>query len=354
MINLDKKMKEISKDLRLPKEYEERVEETLKSVPEERKSSKLFPVKGLVALLCLCLAGYFLFANSQEVKANFLQTFTQTILDFFDIGEKESQSIGVETKKENSVSKPELMMELKEKMIDSHNIYLVVKVTASSGIDLASDVSFDYFAFCKGSNYNEANLISGAKDCKLLEMLEGKSNVATYIVSLSSDEEIEDGEETTIFFKDLMRDPFGENPEMLVEGMWSINFTTDHTVSEEMELEGEGETVYPFINTTATLKKIKLTPLGLTVVSDVSNVPYEDLGISDTTIAVRLKMIDGSESVVRSHDMEESTIVSSGSSSYEQKKKKTFMTDTYQFKKAINTGMVLGIYLEDVYIPMRQ
>lgn len=73
-------------------------------------------------------------------------------------------------------------------------------------------------------------------------------------------------------FKNLMRDPFGENPEMLVEGMWSINFTTDHTVSEEMELEGEGETVYPFINTTATLKKIKLTPLGFAILNTIREI----------------------------------------------------------------------------------
>ena len=53
--------------------------------------------------------------------------------------------------------------------------------------------------------------------------------------------------------------------------------------------------VFPFVNTTATVEDIEITPLGMTLVSDVSRVPFEDLGISDTTIAIRLKMIDGSE-----------------------------------------------------------
>ena len=84
-------------------------------------------------------------------------------MDFLGIGGEELQKIGVTSDKEDSASKPDLMMELKEKVIDKHNIYVVVKITAPTNISFAKNISFDYFAFCKGRNYNESNLLSGAK-----------------------------------------------------------------------------------------------------------------------------------------------------------------------------------------------
>lgn len=354
MKKLDKRIKDLSKGFQIPEEYNQRVEETLNSIPEDNISVPHIKKRAILVFACLLLlSGCLLFSRSEVVEASFLANFKETIMDFFGIGEEESETIGVESDKEDSVSKPDLMMELEEKVIDSHNIYAVVKITAPADINFAEDISFDYFAFCKGSNYNASNVLPGAKDCKLLEVLEGKNNVATYIVSISSDEKLKEESEMTIFLKDLMRDPYGDNPQMLVEGMWSVNLTVEYTVSEEVKIKGTSEMTYPFMNTTASLSKLKLTPLGLTIVSDISNAPYDELGVSDTTIAVRLKMIDGSEKVVRSHDMEERTIVGSASTAFSSQKKKTYMTDTYQFEKTLNTSKVMGIYLEDYYVSLK-
>lgn len=355
MRKLDKRIRDLSKGFQIPEEFDQRVEDTLNSIPEDNISVSHIQKRGVIAFACLLLlAGLLLFSTSEVAEASFLAHFKETIMDFFGIGEEESQTIGVGSDKEDSVSKPDLMIELQEKVIDSHNIYVVAKITAPANINFAEEISFDYFAFCKGNNYNEANLLSGAKECKLLEVLEGKNNIATYIVSLSTDEELKEGSEATVFFKDLMRDPYGDDPEMLVEGMWSVNFTMEYTVSEEVEVKGTPDMVYPFLDTTASLSELKLTPLGLTIVSDISNAPYDELGVSDTTIAVRLKMIDGSEKVVMSHDMEESTIISSGNSAFSPKKKKTYMTDTYQFEKTMDTSKVMGIYLEDCYVSVKE
>ena len=350
MNELDKKIKELSKDFSIPEGYNQKVEETLDSIPEEHKSNSNIKRRGILFVVCLALLGGGLLLSQSEVaEASFFTHFKETVMDFFGLGEEESASIGVSSEKEKSVSKPDLMLELREKVIDRHNIYAMVKITAPTDINFEETLSFDYFAFCKGNNYNASRVLSGAKDCKLLEVLEGKKNVATYVVSLSSDEKLKEGSEVTVFFKDLMRNPNGDNPEMLVEGMWSVNLTVDYTVSEDIKVKGTDNMTYPFLKTEASLSKLELTPLGLEIVSDISTAPYDELGISDTTIAVRLKMIDGSEKVVASHDMEE-TIVSSGSSTFMKKKKRTLQTDTYQFSKTLNTSKVIGIYIEDFYI----
>ena len=129
--------------------------------------------------------------------------------------------------------------------------------------------------------------------------------------------------------------------------------TMEYTVSEEVKVKGTADMIYPFLNTTASLSKLELTPLGLKIVSDISKTPYDELGVSDTTIAVWLKMIDGSENVVMSHDTEESTMISSGSTAISQKRERTYMTETDQFKKTIDTSKVMGIYLEDYYVPLK-
>lgn len=355
MRKLDKRIKDLSKDFQIPETYHRKVEETLQSIPEENISVSHRRKGGIIVFVCLLfLGGYLLLFQSEVAEASFFSHFKQTVMDFFGLGEEESQTIGVESKKEKVISKPDLMVELKEQVVDSHNIYAVVKITAPANINLARDISFDYFAFCKGTNYNTSNLLSGARDCKLLEVLEGKNNIATYVVSFLSDKELKEGSEVTLSLKDLMRNPNGDNPQLLVEGMWSVNLTLDYTVSEEVDMKGTTEMRYPFINTTASLAKLKLTPLGMKIVSDVSNAPYDELGVSDTTTAVRLKMIDGSEKVVMSHDMEESTIVSSGSSEFSQKKGKTYKTDSYQFKKTMDTSKVIGVYLEDYYVSLKE
>ncbi|MCM1499380.1 MAG: hypothetical protein NC124_13015 [Clostridium sp.] len=43
------------------------------------------------------------------------------------------------------------------------------------------------------------------------------------------------------------------------------------------------------------IKEISITPLGMTVVSDITLADYDSLGVMDTTVALRLKMLNGSE-----------------------------------------------------------
>lgn len=355
MKKIDKKIKEMSKKFRVPDEYGQKVDQVLQSIPEndtdlpfqKRKTG----TKGIVIFLCLFLVICTLFSQTQVVQAGFFETFKQTIMDFLGIKEENSQEMGIKSSKEKSIAKPDLMIELQEKVIDGNNIYLVVKITAPSDVHFEKNISFDYFAFSKGRNYNAENLLSGAKDCELLEVLEDKPNVATYVVSLSADEKLKEGSELIAFFKDLMVDPYGDNPKMLVEGMWSVNFTMEKTITDAKKVKGTKDMTYPFLRSTATLSKARLTPLGITVVSDISDAPQEELGVSDTTIALRLKMIDGSEKVVCSHDAEEDTIVESGSSLFYERKGKSFKKDVYQFQKTISVSRVMGIYVEDCYVP---
>ena len=80
----------------------------------------------------------------------------------------------------------------------------------------------------------------------------------------------------------------------------------------------------------------------MTLVSDVSRVPFEDLGISDTTIAIRLKMIDGSEIDIMPSNPEKEWIVESGSIEYDQRDEKSFQKDIYSFKEAIFPISIYG------------
>ncbi|MDO4166555.1 MAG: hypothetical protein Q4D32_04030 [Eubacteriales bacterium] len=357
MTDFDKKVKKLSKEFQIPEGYDKRVREALDSIPDDdiqpdhRRGSLL--VKIVAAMICLCLIGGLLISRAQSSEASLIHDFRESIMDFFGINQKQSEELGVDSQKEESVSKPDLMLELQEKVIDSQRIYLMVKITAPTNVAFADNIGFDYFCFCRGENYDTNQLLSGATSCDLLEIMPGKENVATYVVSLTSDQELAEGDSVTVSFKDLKVDPYGEEPEMLVEGMWSISFNIDYTVAEEISLKGTDDMVYPFVDTTAKLVRLKLTPLGLTVVSDVSNVDQDALGVSDTRIEMRLRMIDGSQYLVDSHDLEKETIVSSGSVEYTMKKNKTYQKSTFCFEDAILVEQVLGIYLEDCYIPFK-
>ena len=124
--------------------------------------------------------------------------------------------------------------------------------------------------------------------------------------------------------------------------MWSITFVSEITVKESIQIEGNSDMVFPFVNTTATVEDIEITPLGMTLVSDVSMVPFEDLGISDTTIAIRLKMIDGSEIDIMPSNPEKEWIVESGSIEYDQRDEKSFQKDIYSFKEVISPISIYG------------
>ena len=75
---------------------------------------KRHPVKAAAVILVLLLAG---------------------ILSFLGLEPDSSKELGIESQKQEAVSKPELMMELEEMVMDTQNIYAVVKITAPPGIE---------------------------------------------------------------------------------------------------------------------------------------------------------------------------------------------------------------------------
>lgn len=358
MTRFDKNVKRAAKNFKVPESYEKRVEETIQSLTEDDVS---FPCerpkkryKGMLVFVCACLIFVALFSTAEVTQAGFLEMFRETIIDFLGIEKTESESMGIASQKDNAVSKPDLLIELQEKVIDSQNIYLIVKVTAPADIEFRDHIGFDYFAFAEGSNYNSEYLLPGARDCQLLEVLKGKSNIATYIVNLSSTQELQEGMEVTAFFKDLVDDPQSDHPNVLVEGMWSVTFVVEPTVSEEIVIKGTPEMSYRFLDMNAKLEKLHLTPLGLTIVADISEVDHEQLGFADTSMAIRLKMIDNSELPVSSHDTEAYTITNCGSYSFEETDANIWITATYQFDTPISVAQVSGIYLEDYYLSFRE
>lgn len=134
---------------------------------------------------------------------------------------------------------------------------------------------------------NSEYLIPGATDCQLLEVLEGT--------------------EVTAFFKDLTKDPYSDQPELLVEGMWSVTFVVEPTVLEEIRMNGDPIMSYPFLDTTAKLEKFSLTPLGMTITADISEAD-----------------------------------------------EKILITSTYQFQTPISIAQVSGVYLEDQYLSFKE
>lgn len=357
MKKIDKKIRNLFNKIEVPASYDEKVDKLLldimkkETVLEKRKISK--PLLRLaVCLLCIfCVVSLY----TLDAKANIFSVFKETIMDFLGRGNSEDdiEDLGVESEKQSVESKPDLMMELQESVIDSHSIYLLVKITAPPGIRFEENVLFDYFCFCKGTNYNVDQLLGGSTSCELLEVYEDRPNVATYVVSLVFDETLEEGCEVTVCFSDLTKDPYSSSPELLVEGVWSLTFYYYPTVTDRIEIEGTSDMIFPFIDTTAEVKGIELTPFGILVNADVSNFPSDELGVSDTNIAIRLKMLDGSELTVVSHDSEEQGYIQGGSISFTSEGDRTYEQVNLEFTNMINIGKVVGIYIEDLYVPVK-
>lgn len=358
MNRFDKEVKKISKNFQVPDTYHEKIDKLLdtiqedNAVPPKRKSF----VKAVVILVtcCLIITGYMCFSNAEVVEAGFLEIFKQTIMDFLGMSEDDSQKMGIKSEKEESVSKPDLMIELQETLMDSQNIFIVVKITAPPEIEFNEEMTFDYFGFCEGSNYNSSALVPGARDCTVLEVLERKKNVATFVVSISTDRQIEEGKEVTAFFQDLIAGPYEKSPEVLVEGIWSLSFTSSYTDSEEITAACTDDMKYSLLDWTATIEEVRLLPLGMTLVSDVSSVPIDILHTSDTRFTVRLKMIDGSEILVTSPNAEDIMLSGGGSVAEYEEDGKTLHKYVCQFDRAIDTGQVLGVYMEDCYVPLKE
>lgn len=358
MGRFDKKIKELSKNMEVPTQYSERVEETLKNLPdypEPERKKKHFSGKYVIRFaVCLLFVVVLFSMNANSAKANVFTVFKQTIMNFFHMEEGvKPQELGVDSKEEHIGSKPDLFLELKETVVDSNSIYLLVKIMASSGVTFSEKATFDYVAFSTGSNHNADALIGGAVSCSLLEVSEEKSNEATYVVSLSTSETIEEGSQVSVLLKDFMLDPYGDAREMLVEGIWSLSFQADYTVTEEINIEGTADMTYPFLGKKALLNYIKITPLGMVMESDVSQVPYDDLGISNPRSRVELSMLDGSRILLMSQDLEEEVMVNSSSQSYESKGEKTYQTNKFEFENMLNVQQILGVYIEDLYIPVK-
>lgn len=356
MTKFDKRMKELSREIEIPASYDEKVDEILRSIAQKEEKPKKNTAGKWVFRVAVCLIGIVcLFSvNAMSVEADIFSFFKQTIMDFLSKDtEIDVQEIGVDSNAVYVEGKPDLMMELQETVIDSHSIYLLVRITAPANVAFAENVSFDYFCFCKGENYNSSQLLSGSRSCELLEASEEKPNTATYVVSLVFDEELEEGSQVTACFKDLEIDPYSDHPQLLVEGMWSITFPMERTVTDNITIEGDEEMTFPYINTTASLEEIELTPFGIVIISDVSNFPYDELGISDTSIAVKLELIDGSEQIIVSHDPEEEGFVQGGSILFSEENGKAYQKDTLEFTNMIDISKVSGIYIEDLYIPVK-
>ncbi len=357
MNNFDKRIREHARKVEIPEGYDERIEQILQTLPPEdeteQKKSVWHPQRRFVfaaafaLILVVAVAGM----NVAEANAGIFHRFKMTIMDILGI-DQEDEELGVESRKEKIESKPELSLELQESVVDEQGVYLLVKITAPVSVEFDKKISFDYFAFCEGEHYNTDNLIGGGTDCRLLEKDPEKPNEAVYVVNLTSDMKKYQDKNVTVSFKDLTRDPNGDSPEVLVEGMWSITFPAEMTVKNKVVIKGNEKLEFPFVNTTAYVDKIKLTPLGITVTADVSRMPFEDLGVSDTSIEIRLKMIDGSELAVSSPEQGQKWIVESGSIEFDQKKGHSYEKCIYFFQEAINVAKVAGIYVQDLYVPV--
>ena len=359
MSHFDKEIRKSSKKIKVPDTYHEKVDEILENIQEDNvaapKKKPFVKVAVVLGVLCLIVTGHLFFTSAQVSEASFLETFKETILGFLGMGEEESKEMGVESEKQEAVSKPDLLMELQEVVMDSQNIYAVVKITAPADMEFDRNMTFDYFGFCEGSNYNTSKVLPGPRECTLLEVLNGKKNVATYVVSVSTDKQVKEGKDVTVFFKDLIPDPTEKLPQILIEGMWSLTFTaSEYDNEKDVTIKGTEEMSYMMLGEEVTIKKVKLLPLGLTVISDMTNIPLDTLHISDTRITVRLKMIDGSEVMVDTPEVDVKTLTSGSSVSEYQKGDRTFHKYVCQFDKAVDINQVLGIYIEDCYIPMKE
>ena len=354
MKKFDKKIKKLAKEYKTPDTYNKKVDEIIESIQQDNvsapKKKTFVNVAIAMAVCCVIVTGYLFFSAAQQAEASFLDTFKHTILDFFGMNKEESEKLGVKSEQEEAVSKPDLMMELQEVVMDSQNIYAVVKITAPADIEFNESMTFDYFGFCEGSNYNSSNLLSGPRDCNLLEVLQEKKNVATYVVSTSTDKQIKEDKEVTVFFKDFIAEPYDSTPDILVEGMWSLTFTASYTSRENITVKGTEDMNYSMLGETIAIKKVKLLPLGMTIIVDVSNIPIDTLHTSDTRFTVRLKMIDGSEVLVDSPEENVKTFTEASSISEYEKKGKVLNKYVCQFPKAIDINQVVGIYIEDCYL----
>lgn len=358
MNRFDRKIRKLIKKIEVPESYDEKVDKVLleimkkgEPVPQKEKSRRLLPRLAVCLLCILCVLSLY----TINAEANFFTLFKETIMDFLGRGNsaEDMTGMGVGSEKLSVGSRPDLMMELQETVIDSHSIYVLVKITAPPDIRFDENTLFDYFCFCKGSNYSVNQLLGGSRSCELLEVNAEHPNMATYVVGLVFDEILEEGSEVTVCFENLTRNPYSSSPELLMEGVWSLSFYYHPTVTDHIELEGMPDMTFPFLNTAAKLIRLELSPFGILVYADVSGFPRDELGLADTDIAIRLKMIDGTELTVVSREPGKQGYVQGGSISFTDEGEKTYEQMNLEFTSMVNISKVAGIYIEDLYIPVK-
>lgn len=394
MNEFDRMMKENADKLNIPNEFSHKVDDVLNSLPERELSNnnrknnahrRWYMAAAVIALLGVFLGTLSVGAN--RANANIFEKFKMTLMDIFDFGgdrrddratdEKspnmepdknyddslsdnpdnpgiesgEVDTKGVESKQENAVAKPDLMIELQETIVDTNGIYALLQITAPSDVELSSDISFDYYGFCRGSNYNADNLIGGAVTCYYLDSLEARPNAALYVMQLTGDVSEYEGEIVAACMKDLTLRPDSDDSNLLIEGMWSVSFMAEKTVRDGIEITGAESLTFPYIHSTASIVEISLTPLGISLTADVSNIPFEELGVSDTTISLKLLMRDGSEYIAAPYEDSEFYIVDSGESEFDQVDGISYQKDIYSFKDVIDVNEVAGFYVQGVFVP---
>jgi len=352
----DKKIKRTLRELKVPVSYEERVDkllDSLKAEPEQEeaplpKKRGKYIFRAAIGLLCICIMFSVTVLHS---NADFWEELKRTLMDFFGFHtEQEAEDAGVGSKQIHVTGKRDLIVELKETVIDTHNIYLLVNITAPTNIAFAEDVGFEYFGFCEGENYDINRQLTGSLDCRLLENDMEKPNVALYVVSMNFDQELPEGAHVTCFLQNLAIDPYSDEPEQLVEGIWSLTFPFERTVVDSLTVEGTPDMLFPYIDDSAKVEHIELTPTGLVLLLDVSGVDYELMNVSDTTVAIKLLYVDGSTKTIVSHNPDES-FIQGGSNSFETEGDKITQQVMLEFTKILNIEKVMGIYVEDLYIP---
>ncbi len=358
MAELNRKIKELSNEFQVPESYCEKVDEILEKIREDSvvtPRKKIFMKMIIVmAVICVIITGLLFSYNAEVAEAGFLENFKQSIMDYFGMSEDELQDMGIEGDEKDAVSRQDLMFELQEVVMDTQNIYALIRITAPAGMEFKQGMTFDYFGFCEGTNYNVSNVVGGPRECNILEMMESKKNIATFVIDIAADRQIKEGKDVTVFFQNLIAGPYKDKPEVLVEGMWSLSFTASYTNSKEITVKGTDAMKYSFAGTTADIKKIKLLPLGITLISDVSRVDTDTRHTADTRFAIRLKMIDGSEKIVDSPNLEDDILVDSESVEDYDRKGRTYQKYIGQFKEAVNIDKVLGIYIADYYVPLKK
>lgn len=357
MTKFDREMKKRAKNFQVPDTYHQKVDELLDQIQQNQvappKKKGYVKVAAVVAALCLVLTFGFFLSSKKTAQAGFFETFKQTVMDFLGIEKEDSEQLEIKSKKETAVSKPDLMMELQEVVMDTQNIYAVVKITAPTDIVFDQKMTFDYYGFCDGSNYTASKVVPGAKSCSLLETMDTKKNVATYVINVATDSQVKEGNEVTVFFKDLIDDATKKKPTKLIEGMWSLSFTAEYTSKKNITIKGTDSMQYPLLDSVAYIKKIKILPLGMTMISDISNVDLDTLHITDTRFPIRFKMLDGSIVTVDSPELDVDTLTDESGESEYQKKGKTYRKYVCQFRKAQDISKIVGIYVSDCYVPVK-